>query len=232
MNALRLDATEIQSPSCCGHVGGQPHLPAASVWPRCRLCATDMVAFIEVVLRSFESSPFAVGSRLQIFACREHDDIPGTIYSDYTPFQTASRTRTLPQEYWKISDGHYLIRLLPPDEKTVASGSESRLVTRFLTAIEAESHPADSMEMPVNLQLFGEPFWQQDPEDHECCCGTAMALLIQFPDGYEFPMAAGAPEQPNSFSPTDYCLFLGNQVSLFACTKQCHPQAIWPILQS
>ena len=232
MNSLRLDAANEQGPCCCGHSGGQAHLPADSSWPRCRLCDTQMVAFMEVALPCFESSLFAVGSRLQIFACREHDDITGTIYSDYAPFEAAIRTHTLPAEYWTITDGHYLLRLLPADERTVATSSENRLIPRFLNATGSEPRDPDSLEMPDALQLFGEPHWQQDPEHHDCCCGAPMALLLQVPDGYEFPMAEGAPQQPNSFSPTDYCLFLGNQVSLFACTKQCHPQAVWPVLQS
>ena len=59
-----------------------------------------------------------------------------------------------------------------------------------------------------------------------------MKLLIQIPENYAFPMADGAEEQPDSFSNSDYCLFLGNQLYLLGCTKQCDPLALWPVLQN
>jgi hypothetical protein len=59
-----------------------------------------------------------------------------------------------------------------------------------------------------------------------------MRLLLQIPDGFGFDMAEGAPEQPNSFSCSKYCLFLANELYLLACTAQCHPLALWPALQN
>lgn len=196
------------------------------------MCDAEMVAFMELVLPLSESNPFKVGSQLQIFACREHDDITGTIYSDYTPFVTASRSLELPDDYWNITDGHYLLRLLPPTEATVASRHESRLLPRWLRATEMRDQDPDPFKLPDTLQLYGEPNWIQEPEPHNCSCGAPMKLLLQIPDGYAFPMADGAPEQPNSFSATDYCIFLGNQICLFACSSQCHSHALWPVLQS
>jgi hypothetical protein len=58
-----------------------------------------------------------------------------------------------------------------------------------------------------------------------------MRLLLQIPEGFGFEMAPGALPQPNSFSTKQYCLFLGNELYLLGCTRQCHPLAVLPVLQ-
>jgi hypothetical protein len=211
-----------------GFVGGIPPLPAGTDWPTCRLCRDSLVHFLDVELPR-ESAPFQAGSRLQVFACRQHDDIAGTIYSDYGRFGSAAQVRQLPDRYWEISDGHYLIRLLPPGAPVVAGSPETRLALRNLR----RTRHTDSQAKPkASFKLFGYPDWAQDPEEHVCCCGAAMQLLLQVPDGIGFDMAPGVPAQPNSFSGQQYCLFLGNALYLLACTRQCHPQALWPVLQN
>ncbi|MBW3596765.1 MAG: hypothetical protein KY475_05755 [Planctomycetes bacterium] len=226
MTALRLILTDGENDATIGRIGGRPELPAGSDWPRCRMCDAEMVAFIDLVLPERESSPFPSGSRLQVFQCREHSDIAGTIYSDYAAFDAASLVDALPAEYWNVTDGHYLLRLLPPGEKTSAVRVESSLAAQFILASPIENDAADG------FKLFGEPYWLQDAESHTCSCGAAMKLLLQVPENLGFPMAAGAPEQQESFSKTEYCLFLGNQLYLLACTRQCHPLALWPVLQN
>src|SRR5262245_30934493 len=114
MTAFRLTATTQKDATIFGHIGAAPHLPASEKWPRCRMCESDMIAFLELVVPACDSAPFQPGSRLQIFSCREHDDIAGTIYSDYSRFDSARRQRGLSPDYWNITDGHYLLRLLPP----------------------------------------------------------------------------------------------------------------------
>jgi hypothetical protein len=226
MTAYRLDAGSDSGSKVCGRIGGTPKLPASSEWPRCRMCNAQLIAFLEIVLPACASSQFAPGSRLQVFACRQHDDIAGPVYSDHSAFSAASRSRTLPPEYWNITDGHYLLRLLPPSEKTIESGRESRLLPQSVAATATDDDTEDG------FKLFGEPYWLQDAEPHECSCGAPMRLLLQIPEGYGFRMADGAEEQPNSFSHTEYGIFLGNQLYLLGCTKQCHPLALWPVLQS
>ena len=127
----------------------------------------------------------------------------GTIYSDYTAFDDVCQSVALPDEYWNITDGHYLLRLLPPTTETIQAKQESRLVPRFLAAITAENDSEDG------FKLFGQPYWLQDAEQHQCACGAPMQLLLQIPDGQGFTMAEGADEQPNSFSRTEFCIFLG-----------------------
>ncbi len=225
MSAYRVNFSANQT-GACGQVGGNPGIPVGDSWPRCNLCNAEMIAFIEVILPETDAGVFKQGSRLQIFACREHDDIAGTIYADYTLFDRIARIEKLPPEYWRTTDGHYLVRLLPPSQAITSTRNESRLVQQFVTL-----NPAPT-ESDLGLQLFGSPFWLQDPESHICSCGAPMELLIQIPEGQGFAMAKGAEEQPNSFSATQYCIFLGNQLFLFGCTKQCNPLALWPVLQN
>jgi hypothetical protein len=226
MTALRLAAADQKPKNCVGRIGGTAQLRVDTEWPRCRLCDDRMVAYFEIRIPKLQGVPFRAGSRLQAFACRGHDDIAGPIYGDYAPFSAASQSVKLPENYWDITDGHYLLRLMPPAAATYAPQREARLVHKWVAAPQRMDETADG------FKLFGEPFWLQDPETHACACGAPMKLLLQVPENYGFDMSEGAPEQPNSFSRTQYCLFLGNQLYLLACVKQCHPLALWPVLQN
>jgi hypothetical protein len=209
-------------------IGGAPLLPTDSEWPLCRMCGSELVHYLDLVLPE-GSSPFLAGSRLQVFACREHDDIAGTIYSDYGRFTDAARLERLPKNYWDISDGHYLLRLLPPQSQLKNGPIEKRLTLQNIRLTKVE----DCEDKPLMaFKLFGYPSWAQDPERHLCSCGKPMRLLLQIPDGFGFAMTEGAPPQIGSFSKSQYCLFLGNELYLLACTGQCHPLALWPVLQN
>jgi len=226
MTAYRLSATTQDDATICGQIGGTPHLPASGNWPRCRICASDMIAFLDLVLPPCDSAPFQPGSRLQVFACREHDDIAGTIYSDYSTFDSTSRQQKLPPQFWNITDGHYLLQLLPPSARTSESQQESRLIPQLVSASPTEDDVEDGFKM------YGEPFWLQDAEPHSCSCGAPTKLLLQIPDGHGFQMAHGAEPQPNSFSNAEYCISLGNQLYLLGCSRQCDRLALWPVLQN
>ena len=229
MHCYELEPTPagVQDPR--GFLGGTPLLLADESWPKCRMCGEELVHFLDVELPE-GSAPFQPGSRLQIFACRQHDDIAGTIYSDYGRFEAAARSQQLPERYWDISDGHYLLRLLPPGTAmTAADHPEPRLALQSLRlqrAADAEADPRQS------LKLLGHPSWAQDAAHHLCSCGASLKLLLQVPALTPFAMTPGAPAQPNSFSNENYALFLGNELYLLACPRQCHPQALWPVLQN
>ena len=227
MVCFELTPVSAESQDLRGFIGGTPPLPADAVWPSCRICGSDLVHFLDLELPD-QSSPFQAGSRLQIFACREHDDIAGTIYSNYERFGAAAMSKRLPDAYWNISDGHYLLRLLPPKAPLENGSRENRLTLQNLRLTRREDSEVEPL---MSLKLLGHPSWAQDPENHVCCCGQPMRLLLQIPESVGFDMAAGAPEQPNSFSRLQYCLFLGNELYLLACTGQCHPLALWPVLQ-
>jgi hypothetical protein len=209
-------------------MGGNASAPAGTAWPRCKLCGDELILFFQIRLPD-SGGRFIAGSLLQVFACREHDDIAGTIYSDYRRFDELSRTSQLPDKYWEVSDGHYLLRLLSPGENIGEIGVERRLAHRSLKMqafAESENNPA------MSLKLFGNPSWCQDPEPHQCACGSTLELLLQIPEGTGFDMAVDAEPQPNSFSNKQYCLFLGNELYLLGCTKQCNPLALLPVLQA
>ncbi|OAI40852.1 hypothetical protein AYO40_04120 [Planctomycetaceae bacterium SCGC AG-212-D15] len=230
MDCFEISVVNTQAQDPRGFVGGKPSLPVDSEWPACRMCRERLVHFLDLELPRSKDLLFKAGSRLQIFACREHDDIAGTIYSDYKRFATVTASRGLPKNYWNVTDGHYLIRLLSPSAAVVpAASGEARLALRNLELRQMRDSSADPHQ---SFKLFGYPFWVQDVEDHLCCCGAPMRLLLQVPDGFGFDMEVGAPEQANSFSHTQYCLFLGNYVYLLACEQQCHPLAILPVLQN
>ena len=231
MSHLQLSPSTENGPKTIGAIGGRPHLPSDTDWPTCRMCGENLVAFLDIVLPNAKCSDFAEGSRLQVFGCYKHDDIAGTIYTDYEPFENASQTSKLPAEYWNISDGHYLHRLLPANQSTTAANPEDRLLVRALNATEAADLANDTFPPSDVLQLFGKPCWLQEPEEHTCACGAPMMVLLQVPEGFAFAMADGAPEQANSFSATDYTLFMGSQLTLLGCVAQCHPQALWPVVQ-
>src|SRR4051794_24997969 len=127
MLCFELCPTPARSQDRHGFVGGRPSLPAGSAWPSCRMCGDDLVHFFTVELPD-ESRPFEPGSRLQVFACREHDDIAGTIYSEYQRFGSVAISKQLPEQYWDITDGHHLLRLLVPDESVIVDQPERRLV--------------------------------------------------------------------------------------------------------
>jgi hypothetical protein len=224
--SLPLEVSRNDSDSDCGSIGGTPELPAGDGWPLCKICKDEMVLFFDIELPNVAHSPFIPASRLQVFACREHDDISGTIYSDYTRTNEIAVVDQLPPQYWRISDGHYLLRLLAPTTPKKRSKRETRLAQRLLRAHE------NSVDCVEGLKLFGEPDWLQAPETHTCACGAPMVLILQVPDGFGFEMMPEAPEQEGSFSSTQYCLFLGNQLFLLACRSQCHAQALWPVLQN
>lgn len=211
--------------SPCGRIGGTPELTDAG-WPKCRLCHAEMICYLDLKLPECDTSDFVTGSRLQVFACLEHDDIAGPIYTDYAPFERASGVLGLPSNYWDMHDGHYLLRLLPPTVETIATRQDPRLVPQPLVATLASHDEGDG------LKLLGEPLWVQNPELHHCSCGAEMKLLLQVPDDYEFPMVDDAEQQPNSISDSTCLLFLGNRLYLLACTRQCHPHALWPVLQN
>lgn len=225
MKSYTLSTVKTAGAEACGIIGGSPCLPNNTNWPKCQICRDDLVSFLDIKLLDSGIDSFITGCRLQVFACRRHDDITGTIYSDYSKTDVLSRSMKFPDNYWDISDGHYLIRLLTSKENTVRTKSESRLKCQTIYA-----EPTEEMN-DCGFKMYGTPFWHQNPEEHVCCCGAPMKLILQLPNGKAFPMEEGAEEQPNSFSQTDYCLFLGNTLYLLGCTAQCNPKALWPVLQ-
>lgn len=213
----------------CGYVGGTPRFPDGTDWPACRICGAELVAYLDIALPAAGADPFLPGSVLQVFACREHDGIPGTPYSGSGPFTAASRSERLPDGYWDLSDGHYLLRLLRPEAPVrPAASRDERLEPMFLSARPIQQAAAGG------LKLLGVPAWIQNAEPHTCSCGAPMALVLQVPEDYQFLIDFKTLPPGTRFNPAlqNLRLFLGNGLFLLACTRQCDWRALWPVVQN
>ena len=212
----------------CGRIG-DARLPERTEWTRCRICGAEMVAYFDLTLPAADADPFLPGSVLQVFACPKHDGIPGPYYSDYAPFTAASLSEQLPDGYWDLTDGHYLLRLLRPSTPVqTATRGDERLEPLFLSAKPIKDAAASG------LKLLGEPAWVQRPEPHTCSCGAPMALVLQVPEDHLFRIdfASLPPGVKRNSYLHNLRLFLGNALYLLACTRQCDPRALWPVVQN
>ena len=79
------------------------------------------------------------------------------------------------------------------------------------------------------IAVGGEPEWVQDEESFTCSCGSPMEFVCQVSDSFQFLKLPDAPEQPDGSSARGYVLFLGNEVYVFACARQCEDPARWPL---
>ena len=212
----------------CGRVG-DARLPEGTDWPRCRICGAEMVAYFDVTLPAAGADPLLPESVLQVFACPKHDGIPGPYYSDYAPLTAVSLSEQLPDGYWDLTDGHYLLRLLrPPVPLQPAARGDEQLQPHFLSVFPLGDAAVSG------LKLLGDPAWIQRPEPHRCSCGAPMALVLQVPEDHPFPIDAGSLPPGVKHNPYLHklLLFLGNALYLLACTRQCDPRALWPVVQN
>jgi hypothetical protein len=210
-------------------IGGTPFLSPELSWPTCA-CGEKMVLFLQFEIRPEFDLPFAPQSQFLFFMCPVHNDCaeqwPGGV---------------LPEEYWKErklysgqNPGYEL--LLCSGALPSESGSEPHL-----RAIEL--HRRQTVEVPDqtdsecvrgldSLKIGGLPHWAQETVEYRCSCGAEMAFLCQIPLDYGFPKAKGAEKQPDSFSSNDYCIFLGNETYVFACSNQCTPRSLVAVCQN
>jgi hypothetical protein len=205
-------------------IGGYPWLPAGEEWPRCRRCDRRLVLFLQFEIRADFRLPFLTGSQVLVFMCPEHNDIPALCAEN-----------RLPEEYWHRGGGHFALYLARPGTGQATQEEEPHLrsfTLRFEPSAEEVEAVGSLRVGSQGLKIGGVPSWAQDAEWHTCCCGSEMGFVGQVPENFPFAKRAEAPEQPDSFSRDDYCLFLGNEVYLFACTAQCHPQAVWAVVQN
>ena len=211
-------------------IGGRPIFKTGQTWPHCRICDAKLVLFIQIDLLAEFQLPFVAGSHLLVFMCPTHNEIPALGYG-------LASDGKLPDDYWHRNDGHYALRLDRPDRNEVIAEEDGYLLPQALhfEMAKEEVHTFDGDELTRGSQGFkvgGMPSWAQDPEYYRCTCGSDMAFICQLPDGFPFPKRPQAPSQPNSFSNSGYCLFLGNEVYLFGCKSQCEPAAIWAVVQN
>lgn len=207
--------------TCRDTVGGSPFMPPGEPVPRCRICDAQMVLFFQFDIRSEFEIPFKAGSHLLVFMCPTHNEPPGlpAIYND----------SPLPTSYWDADDGHFALRLFPPN-KLESNGQLDQYISPYSLAFErAEEEIQDFDEFDVgsyDFKIGGVPGWMNYRIDKQCTCGGQMSFICQTPDGFGFKQTPNAPEQPDSFSTTEYCLFLGNQLYILGCNRQCDPRAV------
>jgi hypothetical protein len=202
-------------------VGGAPYLPSGLAHPRCKLCDQPMVLFLQFDIRPEFKLPFASGSHFLAFMCPQHND--AAFAPD--PFDKSP----LRSQYWEQDVGHYSLLLLPDGASTSAGAIDGFLEPRRIRFEQATENVADNRYFSYGSHEFkvgGVPGWLNYAPTPKCSCGGTMQFVVQFPDSFGFRQRAEAPEQPKSFSRTEYCFLLGNAVFVLACDKQCDARAV------
>jgi hypothetical protein len=210
-------------------VGGYPILADGQGWPRCKLCDARQVLFFQMDLSGEFGLAVAPGSHLLVFMCPKHNEIPAL--GD----ELASEGR-LPEGYWDRNEGHDRLILNPPDRPEVIHEREPDLIYSEMV-LNRDEEAVSGLDAPFvpgshGFKVGGVPSWAQDPEDYRCTCGSEMAFICQVPLNFGFRKAEQAECQPDSFSPEEYSLFLGNEVYIFGCTSQCDPLSVWATIQN
>ncbi|GHF00892.1 hypothetical protein GCM10014715_66360 [Streptomyces spiralis] len=199
-------------------VGGWPFLDQAQDWPEC-FCGERMALFFQFDI-PWDLEPFG-GNHLLVFHCRAHNDASDPQLADgrLVPKYWDAPQPPYPAPFWRV-----LIQsrgALPAPEAEPS-----------LCALPLALRPF--VDTPVGAQTFkvgGTPSWAQDPEYYRCACGADLVYVCQVPEGMDFAVYPGQPEQPYSVRADTYWLFLGNEVYLLACPARCDPAAVWPVNQ-
>lgn len=201
-------------------IGGNAILPSDLEVPPCRNCNSELLLFLQLDIDKKWSLPFITGSHLVLFMCPQCNEIPS--FNELP-------TDPLPEEFWNETEGHFFAALTKPSNDEVVRTAEPILEPKRLNFEPLEEDEAEQSSDAI--RIAGSPVWLQDPQQFVCSCGCEMALLMQIPENYGFAKQSDAPEQPDSFSTDDYCLFLGNETYIFACPEQCHPRSVWIAVQ-
>lgn len=200
-------------------VGGGAHLPDSMPYPTCKSCGSRMVLFLQFDTEKEHDISFQAGSHLLLFMCPQHNDIP-EMYADKVE---------LPENFWQVNSEHYSLMLIPPGLPSVQHEQDSLICAKKLDFVETPEQVQHCEYFDYgshDFKIGGTPGWINYTLDATCPCGGKMCSVCQIPENFPFEKLPSAPEQPDSFSSTDYCLFLGNQIYIFACNKQCNPFAV------
>ncbi|MGW7641398.1 hypothetical protein [Streptomyces decoyicus] len=198
-------------------VGGWPFLDQAQDWPEC-FCGERMALFFQFDI-PWDLEPFG-GDHLLVFHCRAHNDASDPQLADgrLVPKYWDASQPPYPAPFWRV-----LIqsRAALPDSEAEPS----------LCALPLALRPFVDTPATQTFKVGGTPSWAQDPEYYRCACGADLVYVCQVPEGMDFAVYPGQPEQPYSVRADTYWLFLGNEVYLLACPARCDPAAIWPVNQ-
>lgn len=185
--------------------------------PICRRCNGEMILFFQMDLPPIDLG-IGAGGHLVLMMCPACNEIPS--------FEFSSGGK-LPVNYWEVAtEGHYYAAMFRPDAKLNVARIKPILENRELLL-----EPRDTASIN-DFRVGGAPTWLQRPVSFECQCGNPMQFICQLSENYGFRARVGALGQPDSFSNTEYCLFLGNSVYLFVCAQQCTPRSVWIAVQN
>ncbi len=203
-------------------VGGAPLLPSGSQVPHCAQCQTRMTLFFQLDLPA-EAGPHA-GAHLLAFMCPNHNDV-GKFCED----------GQRPESFWEDETGAFSLLLFTSVQELVAHDEDPYLVSHELLMNDSDEEVTtyDGIESGEDVfKVGGVPFRANNEVRAECGCGCPMSFVCEVPDGYGFLRKPDAPEQADSFSVNDYCLFLGNIVCILACDAHCNRGTVTAILDN
>lgn len=210
-------STKAQEKASRASIGGSAILPSGLSIPSCRNCGTHLLLFLQFDVEASWGLPFVSGSHFVLFMCPNCNDIPS--FNDYADGK-------LPATYWDSAEGHFLAALSKPGKEVILPQQP------LLDVKELQFSPFKESGHAPGAILVGEPaFWLQNSRTFHCCCGAEMRLILQIAENLGFDKSAHAPPQANSFSNEQYCLFLGNEIYVFGCPRQCHPRSVWITVQ-
>jgi hypothetical protein len=199
-------------------ISGNAIIPEDMNIPKCRLCGKELMLFLQFDVEEKFSLIFASGSHFVLFMCPNCNEIP--TFERY-------EDGLLPEDFWDKTEGHFFASLHRPGKNEIVIKQ-----LPYLQHFRLDFVPIDSQPYPCDtIRIGGLPYWLQFPEQYTCPCGAPMKFLCQIPENFGFPKCLEAPEQPDSFSEDEYCLFLGNEIYVFACAKQCNDRAVWITVQ-
>lgn len=204
---------------CKNMIGGDAIVHKSFNIPQCNQCGGELLLFIQFDLSEFFELPFENNSHFVLFMCPKCNEIP-----TFESFQNGN----LPPKFWTKTEGHFMAALFRPVEDEIIIKQKPILIPHKLNF----SPMYDELKPIEEIRIGAEPYWFQDPEVYTCCCGEKMKFFCQIPENYGFTKQKDAPEQSDSFSEHEYCLFLGNEIYIFACPKQCTPNSVWITVQN
>ncbi|MFI0960892.1 hypothetical protein ACH4S8_05680 [Streptomyces sp. NPDC021080] len=203
--------------------GGRPFLDDTAEWPEC-FCGERMALFFQLDIPA-DIQHFA-GDHLLVFHCRAHNDAsdPESADGRLVPGYWDAPQPPYPRPFWRV--------LLQRHASLPAPETEPSVRAMPLTLRPLVDTPSPRGLGAQTFKIGGTPSWAQDPEHYRCACGADLVYLCQVPEGMEFAVHPGLPEQPYSIGADTYNLFLANEVYLLACPDHCHPAAVWPVNQN
>ncbi|MER6115018.1 hypothetical protein [Streptomyces sp. NPDC001743] len=204
-------------------VGGRPFLDDGQEWPVC-FCGERLALLFQLDVPE-DLGPFG-GDHLLVFHCRAHNDAsePEFAGGRLVPGYWDAPQPPYPGPFWRI--------LLQRQAALPAAEAEPDVCALPLTLRPFLDAPGSRGIGAQTFKLGGTPSWAQEPEYYTCACGADLRFLCQVPEGMEFAVRPGLPEQPYSVGAGMYGMFLGNEVYLMACPAHCDPAAVWPVNQN